>query len=144
MPTYIMLSRLSPEGLTTLKRNPSRLNEVNREVEQFGARVVQQYALLGAYDFITVLEAPDSETVARISVELGSRRTASYETLTAIPVEEFISASRTIRLPARSLAFEAVLKAVSARRAFANASLDLARSWLDAPDSLIHPRSLVG
>jgi uncharacterized protein with GYD domain len=91
MATYIMLSRLSPEGLTTLKRNPSRLNEVNQEVEQFGARVVQQYALLGAYDFITVLDAPDSETVARISVELGSRRTASYETLTAIPVDEFIS-----------------------------------------------------
>ena len=91
MATYIMLSCLSPEGLTTLKRNPSRLNEVNREVEQFGARVVQQYALLGAYDFITVLDAPDSETVASISVELGSRRTASYETLTAIPVDEFIS-----------------------------------------------------
>ena len=91
MPTYIMLSRLSPEGLTTLKRNPSRLKEVNQEVEQFGARVVQQYALLGSYDFITVLDAPDSETVARISVELGSRRTASYQTLTAIPVDEFIS-----------------------------------------------------
>jgi uncharacterized protein with GYD domain len=91
MPTYIMLSRLSPEGLTTLKRNPSRLKEVNQEVEQFGARVVQQYALLGSYDFVTVLDAPDSETVARISVELGSRRTASYQTLTAIPVDEFIS-----------------------------------------------------
>jgi uncharacterized protein with GYD domain len=91
MATYIMLSRLSPEGLTTLKRNPSRLKEVNQEVEQFGARVVQQNAPLGAYNFITVLDAPDSETVARISVELGSRNTASYETLTAIPVDEFIS-----------------------------------------------------
>ena len=94
MPTYIMLSRVSPEGLNTLKRNPSRLQEVNQEVEQFGARVVQQYALLGAYDFITVLDAPDAQTVARISVELGSRRTASYETLTAIPVDEFISSLR--------------------------------------------------
>src|SRR5215211_133088 len=94
MPTYIMLSRVSPEGLTTLKRNPSRLKEVNQEVEQFGARVVQQYALLGSYDFITVLDAPDAETVARISVELGSRGTASYETLTAIPVDEFISSLR--------------------------------------------------
>jgi len=94
MPTYIMLSRVSPEGLTTLKRNPSRLQEVNQEVEQFGARVVQQYALLGSYDFITVLEAPDAETVARISVELGSRGTASYETLTAISVDQFISSLR--------------------------------------------------
>jgi uncharacterized protein with GYD domain len=94
MPTYIMLSRVSPEGLATLKRNPSRLQEVNQEVEQFGARVVQQYALLGAYDFITVLDAPDAQTVARISVELGSRGTASYETLTAISVDEFISSLR--------------------------------------------------
>ena len=94
MPTYIMLSRVSPEGLNTLKRNPSRLQEVNQEVEQFGARVVQQYALLGAYDFITVLDAPDAQTVARISVELGSRGTASYETLTAISVDEFISSLR--------------------------------------------------
>jgi uncharacterized protein with GYD domain len=56
--------------------------------------VVQQYALLGAYDFITVLDAPDAQTVARISVELGSRGTASYETLTAISVGEFISSLR--------------------------------------------------
>jgi uncharacterized protein with GYD domain len=77
MPRYIVPSRVSPEGLTTLKNNPGRVKEVNQEVEQFGARVVQQYALLGAYDFITILEAPDAETVARISVELGSRGTAS-------------------------------------------------------------------
>ncbi len=95
MATYIMLSRLSPEGITTLKNTPDRLKEVNAEVEQLGARVVSQYALLGAYDFITVLEAPDSETVAKVSVELGSRRTASYETLTAIPVDDFISSLRS-------------------------------------------------
>jgi uncharacterized protein with GYD domain len=84
MATFIMLSRLSPEGMKTLKGNPERLQEVNREVEGFGARVVQQYALLGEYDFITVLEAPDPETVSRVSVELSSRATARYETLTAI------------------------------------------------------------
>jgi uncharacterized protein with GYD domain len=94
MPTYVMLSRVSPVGLTTLKRNPRRLKEVNQEVEQFGAKVVQQYALLGNYDFITVLDAPNAETVARISVELGSRGTARYETLTAISVDEFISSLR--------------------------------------------------
>ncbi len=91
MPTYVMLSRLSPEGVKTVKNNPDRVKEVNAEVEQFGARVLAQYALLGAYDFITVLDAPDERTVARISVELGSRGTASYETLTTIPVDEFIS-----------------------------------------------------
>src|SRR5829696_7922401 len=94
MATFIMLSRLSPEGMKTLRDNPERLREVNREVEGFGARVVQQYALLGPYDFITVLEAPDAGTVSRVSVELASRATASYETLTAIEVEEFISRIR--------------------------------------------------
>ncbi len=91
MPTYVMLSRLSPEGVKTVKNNPDRVKEVNAEVEQLGAKVLAQYALLGAYDFITVLDAPDERTVARISVELGSRGTASYETLTTIPVDEFIS-----------------------------------------------------
>jgi uncharacterized protein with GYD domain len=91
MTTYVMLSRLSPDGIGTLKNNPDRVKEVNTEVEKLGAKVVSQYALLGAYDFITILEAPDDETVARISVELGSRRTASYETLTAVPVDDFIS-----------------------------------------------------
>ena len=94
MATFIMLSRLSPEGMRTLRNNPERLREVNQEVEGFGARVLQQYALLGPYDFITVLEAPDAETVSRVSVELSSRATASYETLSAIEVEEFISRIR--------------------------------------------------
>jgi uncharacterized protein with GYD domain len=85
-----MLSRVSPQGLATLKNNPGRVKEVDEEVEKFGARVVQQYALLGAYDFITILEAPDAETVARIAVELGSRGTATYESFPAISVDEFI------------------------------------------------------
>ena len=100
MATFIMLSRLSPEGMKTLRSNPERLREVNQEVEGFGARVVQQYALLGPYDFITVLEAPDAGTVSRVSVELSSRATASYETLTAIEVEEFISRIRGEGAPA--------------------------------------------
>ena len=91
MATFIMLSRLTPEGMKTLRNNPNRIKEVNQEVERFGARVVSQYALLGPYDFITVLEAPDAETVSQVSVELASRATASYETLTAISVDEFTS-----------------------------------------------------
>ncbi len=91
MAMFIMLARLSAEGVRSLKNNPHRIQEVNQEVEQFGARVVQQYALLGPYDFITVLEAPDPETVSRVSVELASRGAASYETLTAISVDEFVS-----------------------------------------------------
>jgi uncharacterized protein with GYD domain len=91
MGTYIMLSRLSPEGVKTVKQNPDRIKAVDREVEALGAKVISQYALLGAYDFLTVLEAPDAETVSRVSVELGMRGTAKYETLAAIPVDDFIA-----------------------------------------------------
>ncbi len=87
-----MLARLSAEGVQTLKENPNRIKEVNREVEGMRAMVVEQHALLRPYDFITVVEAPDSEMVARVSVELASRKTATYETLTAISVDDFISA----------------------------------------------------
>jgi uncharacterized protein with GYD domain len=89
MATYIMLSTLTDEGRKTLKERPERLQEVNREIEAMGARVVQQYAVLGAYDFINIMEAPDNETIARISVELGSRGTVQFTTLAAIPVEIF-------------------------------------------------------
>ncbi len=89
MATYIMLSTLTDEGRKTLKERPERLQEVNREIEAMGARVTQQYAVLGGYDFINILEAPDNETVARISVELGSRGTVVLTTLPALPVESF-------------------------------------------------------
>src|SRR5205823_10010984 len=90
MPTYIMLSSLTPEGVQTVKNNPQRIKEVNKEVEQLGASVKAQWATLGHVDFISVIEAPDEQTIARVSLELGSRGTARYETLTAIPVEDFI------------------------------------------------------
>ena len=89
MGVYILLSTLTDEGRKTLKERPERLQEVNREIEAMGARVVQQYAVLGGYDFINILEAPDNETVARISVELGSRGTVSLTTLPALTVEDF-------------------------------------------------------
>jgi uncharacterized protein with GYD domain len=90
MPTYIMLSRLSPEGVQTIKNNPSRIKEVNREVEQLGAEVKAQWATLGQFDFVNVVEAPDEKTMSRVSLELGSRGTAKYETLVAIPIDDFI------------------------------------------------------
>jgi uncharacterized protein with GYD domain len=89
MATYIMLSTLTDEGRKTLKERPERMQEVNREIEAMGARVTQQYAVLGGYDFINILEAPDNETIARISVELGSRGTVVLTTLPALPVDTF-------------------------------------------------------
>ena len=92
MPTYVMLTTLTPEGVQTLKNNPARINEVNREVEQLGASVKAQWAVLGQYDFVNIVEAPDEKIMARVSLELGSRGTARYESLTAIPIDEFIAA----------------------------------------------------
>ncbi len=91
MPTYVMLSSLTPDGVQTIKNNPQRIREVNKEIEQLGASVKAQWAVLGQYDFVNVVEAPDEKTMIRISMELGSRGTARYETLTAIPVEDFIA-----------------------------------------------------
>ena len=84
-----MLSTLTDEGRKTLKERPERLQEVNREIEAMGARVTAQYAVLGGYDFVNILDAPDNETVARISVELGSRGTVSLTTLPALTVDAF-------------------------------------------------------
>src|SRR3954453_11827146 len=92
MPTFVMLTNLTAEGVQTLKNNPTRVQEVNKEVEQLGVTVKEQWATLGQFDFITIVEAPDEKTMAKVSVELGSRGTMSSQTLAAIPVEDFVSA----------------------------------------------------
>jgi uncharacterized protein with GYD domain len=91
MPTFIMLTTLTSEGVQTVKNNPSRIREVNRELEQLGVSVKAQWATLGQFDFVNVVEAPDENVMARASLELGSRGTSRYETLTAIPIDEFIA-----------------------------------------------------
>ena len=92
MRTFLLLSTLSPQGLQTLATTPERLLEVNREVEAIGGRVVRQWFLLGAYDVLSVVEAPDERTISRLAVELASRGSATFQTLAAIPVDEFIAA----------------------------------------------------
>jgi uncharacterized protein with GYD domain len=91
VPTYIMLTRLTSDGVKTIKDNPSRVQEVNKEVEQIGVKVLHQWATLGEYDFITVIEAPDEKTMAKLSIEMGSRGSVMNETMTAIDAEEFTS-----------------------------------------------------
>ncbi|HOC46310.1 MAG: GYD domain-containing protein [Syntrophorhabdaceae bacterium] len=91
MPIYIMLSTLTDEGRKTIKKHPERIEEVNREIESMGAKVLAQYALLGEYDFLNILEAPNNEAIAKLSIELGSRGTVHIITLPAIPVEDFIA-----------------------------------------------------
>jgi len=92
VPTWLMLTTLTPEGVQTIKNNPQRIREVNKEIEQLGAEVKAQWATLGRFDFVNVVEAPDEKTMSRVSMELGSRGTARYESLAAIPIDDFISA----------------------------------------------------
>jgi uncharacterized protein with GYD domain len=91
MPTFIMLSTLTPEGVQTVKNNPQRIREVNTEVEQLGASVKSQWAVLGRFDFVSIIEAPDDSTMARVSLELGSRGSGHFESLSAIPIDDFIA-----------------------------------------------------
>ena len=90
MATYILLSTLTDEGRRTVKDRPDRIQEVNKEIEAMGAKVIAQYVVLGLYDFVNVVEAPDNEAVARISVELGSRGTIQIMTLPTIAVEDLV------------------------------------------------------
>jgi uncharacterized protein with GYD domain len=90
MPVYIMLSTLTSDGLETIKERPDRINEVSEELKAMGVAVKGQWAVLGEYDFVNLVEAPDNETVARASVEIGSRGSVSMVTMPAIPVEDFI------------------------------------------------------
>ena len=94
MPKFIMLSTLGPDGMATLRTHPERLLEVNAEVESMGVRVEKQYALLGHYDFLNILDAPDEKALAKVAVALGARGTLKTQTLVAIPIEEFIEAVR--------------------------------------------------
>jgi uncharacterized protein with GYD domain len=86
-----MLSRLTDEGARTVKTNPQRIKEVDNELGKMGVRVLQQFAVLGEYDFVNILEAPDDLTIARASLEMASRGTVRMHTLRAIPVDEFVS-----------------------------------------------------
>lgn len=92
MPKYVMLSTLGPDGAARLRDNPRRLKEVNAELEEMGVQVLSQYALLGQYDFLNILEAPDEVTMARVATSLAARGTLKTLTLTAIEVDTFIDA----------------------------------------------------
>ena len=90
MPLYIMMSTLTDEGRKTVMSNPQRIKEVNRELEPMGVKVIAQYVVLGQYDFINIIEAPDNETIAKLALELGSRGTIQTSTLAALTLEDFL------------------------------------------------------
>jgi uncharacterized protein with GYD domain len=91
VPIYIMLSTLTTQGVQTLKSNPERLRQVNQDVEELGCRVLHQWATLGEFDFINVVEAPDEKTIARVSVALAARGSTHVRTLPALDVDDFLN-----------------------------------------------------
>jgi uncharacterized protein with GYD domain len=91
MPTYVMLTNLTTWGRKTAKERPERIKEVNKEVEEMGVRIIGQYATLGPYDFVNIIDAPDDATISRVAVELGSRGTLETMTMSAITLNEFIA-----------------------------------------------------
>jgi uncharacterized protein with GYD domain len=90
MPTYVILSTLTDEGRKTIKENPNRIVEVNKELAKMGIKVKDQYAVLGPYDFINIVEAKDNEAVMNMSLELGSRGSVQLMTLAAVPVKDML------------------------------------------------------
>src|SRR2546426_1418796 len=90
VPVFILLSTLSQQGIQTLKSTPERLRQVNQDVEELGAKVLHQWATLGAFDFVNIVEAPDLETVAKVSVALGARGSTRIQTLPALEIEDFL------------------------------------------------------
>jgi uncharacterized protein with GYD domain len=96
MPYYILLSNLTDEGWKTVKEKPERIKEVNKELQAFGIKVLNQYAVLGPYDFVNIVEAPNNETIAKVSIDLGSRGTIKIMSMAAIPIDEFIASVKKI------------------------------------------------
>jgi len=92
LPLYILMSTLTDNGWKTVKDKPERIKEVNRELENYGVKVLHLYATLGPYDFVNIVDAPDNNRIAKISIELGSRGTIQIKSMPAIPIDEFIAA----------------------------------------------------
>jgi uncharacterized protein with GYD domain len=90
MAKYILLSKLTEDGRKTLKNKPERIKEVNKELEAYDVKVLKQYAVLGTYDFVNIVEAPDNEAIFKMSVELGSRGTIQITSMPAITIDELI------------------------------------------------------
>ncbi|OGO22137.1 MAG: GYD domain superfamily [Chloroflexi bacterium RBG_16_50_9] len=90
MPIYVMVTNLTDEGRKTVKANPQRIKEVNKEVESMGVKILAQYVVLGQYDFVNILEAPSNEVIVKVATELGSRGTLQTTTMAAMKLDDYI------------------------------------------------------
>ena len=90
MAKFVMLTTLTDEGRKTITENPARIKEVNKEVEAMGAKILAQYAVLGPYDFVNILEAPSNEAISKVAIALGARGTLHTMTMAAMDVDAFV------------------------------------------------------
>ncbi len=95
MPYYVILSKLTAEGRKTMMRNPGRIWEVNKEIEEMGAKILAQYATLGPYDYVNIVEAANNNVIARVAAELGARGTLEPMTMAATTVEDLVKEMTT-------------------------------------------------
>jgi len=102
VPIYILLSKLTTEGRRTIKARPERIKEVNHEIEAFGAKVLEQYSVLGPYDFINIVEAPSNDAIIKVSIELGSRGTVQITSMPATSIDNFISMIKSTNMQKES------------------------------------------
>lgn len=99
MPVYVMLTTLTDAGRKSIQEDPEKLREINKEVEFMGAKIINQYALLGQYDFVNILEAPSNEAIARLAIRLSAKGTTQTLTLAAIDIEQLIGALKSRETP---------------------------------------------
>lgn len=99
MAVYLMLTTLTDAGRKAIQEDPEKLREINKEVEYMGVKVLVQYALLGQYDFVNILEAPSNEAIAKLAIRLSARGTTQTLTLAAITVEALIDALKSKESP---------------------------------------------
>jgi len=99
MPIYLMLTTLTDEGRKTIQEDPESLRDINKEVEHMGVKILDQYALLGQYDFVNIVEAPSNEAVAKLAIRLSAKGTTQTLTLAAITLDALIGALKKKETP---------------------------------------------
>jgi uncharacterized protein with GYD domain len=92
---YVLLTKLTAEGMKSVKKNPGRIWQVNKEMETMGAKLVAQYKTLGPYDFINIVEAANANVISRVVIEICSRGTLEPLLMGAITVEDFVKEIET-------------------------------------------------
>ena len=91
MSVYLMLTTLTDKGREAIQEDPENLMEINKEVEHMGVKILDQYALLGQYDFVSILEAPSNEVMAKLAIRLSAKGTTQTLTLAAITLDDLIA-----------------------------------------------------